>query len=308
LSTASIHSRSCKNGPVDGLATHLSERYGVTVERLVRLEQDVYRVDGPLWVARCYPPGAHAAAEATAGLLRRLAPSQFPAEPPAHDEAVSDLRGRPVLVTEFVTGPRAPGTPRMFAVLGGLLGALHAHSGETAPPGGAWHHLVIQGTPREEIAAAAALLERADGDPAARRTLRAELDRLDDGADLPHGLVHPDFVPANTIRTEQGPVIVDWAGAGRGPRLWSLGFLLWAAGARDLALVDAVISRYRRHVELTDDELARLPAVIRARPLTLDCWSAAHGRLDWAAAVRALDDREKVADRIAARARHAATA
>ena len=39
------------------------------------------------------------------------------------------------------------------------------------------------------------------------------------------------------------PTIVDWTNAGRGPRIWSLGFVLWAAGARD---VDAA----RAHEEL----------------------------------------------------------
>jgi Ser/Thr protein kinase RdoA (MazF antagonist) len=211
---------------------------------------------------------------------------------------------RPVLLTEFVAGPRAPGTPRMFAVLGGLLGALHARSGHGVAAGGAWHRLVPQGTPREEIAAARALLERAEGDPAARQTLDSELSRLDDCSGLPHGVVHPDFVPANVIRSpERGPVVVDWAGSGRGPRLWSLGFLLWAAGARGLDLVDAVLSRYRRHVELTAAELHRLPDAIRARPLTIDCWSAANGRLDWADAVQRVDRTAERAEQIARRVR-----
>jgi hypothetical protein len=65
--------------------------------------------------------------------------------------------------------------------------------------------------------------------------------------------------------------IRDWAGSRRGPQPWSLGFLLWAAGARDLALAEALLSRYREHVQLTPDELDRLPGAIRARPPTLDC-------------------------------------
>ena len=82
--------------------------------------------------------------------------------------------------------------------------------------------------------------------------------------DLPHAFVHPDFVPANAIPTpDERLVIVDWAGAGRGPRLWSLGFLLWASGARSMRLVDVVVSRYRRHVVLEPEELTRLAWAIR---------------------------------------------
>jgi Ser/Thr protein kinase RdoA (MazF antagonist) len=102
---------------------------------------------------------------------------------------------------------------------------------------------------------------------------------------------------------DRDPVVVDWAGSGRGPRLWSLGFLLWAAGARDLNLVDAVMSRYERHAQLTAAELDRLPDAIRARPLTIDCWSAAHGRIDWATAVRNVDRTEERAEQIADRVR-----
>ena len=58
------------------------------------------------------------------------------------------------------------------------------------------------------------------------------VEQSDDCSDLPHAFVHPDFVLANAIPTaDERLVIVDWAGAGRGPRLWAIGFLLWAAGS-----------------------------------------------------------------------------
>jgi hypothetical protein len=50
---------------------------------------------------------------------------------------------------------------------------------------------------------------------------------------------------------------------------------------------------------LTEAELNRLGGAIRARALTIDCWSAAHGRLEWARAVRRLDQREYRAEQIA---------
>jgi len=289
---------------VDALATHLADRYGVHVERLVELDQEVFRVDGPSWVARRFSPDAVEAVSGTAEILRRLAETPFPAERLAHEEPVSACGGRPVLVTEFVPGSHAPPTRRVFAGLGGLLGALNARAATTMPPGGGWHHLVPQGTVRDEIAAALSMVENADGDPDARQTLGDELRGLDDCSDLPHGFVHPDFVPVNAIRSPEGGLtIVDWVGSGRGPRLWSLGFLLYAAGARSLDLIDAVLGYYRRHVELTPAELERLPDAIRARPLTLSCWSAAHGRATWATAVEQLDPLEDLAEDIAGRAR-----
>lgn len=158
---------------MDELADHIAARYGVPVRRLVTLDQDVFRVDGPGWVARWLPAGAEESAVATVELLRRLEPTRFPAERLAHPEPISMCAGRPVLVTEFVAGQPAPGTPRMFAVLGACLGGLHTRPGRDLPAGGAWHHLVAQGSPRDEIAAAAALLTAWTGDTAARTTLLA---------------------------------------------------------------------------------------------------------------------------------------
>jgi hypothetical protein len=40
-----------------------------------------------------------------------------------------------------------------------------------------------------------------------------------------------------------------------------------------------MLERYERSVPLSEEERARLPSVMVARPLTLDLWSAAHGRL-----------------------------
>ena len=83
---------------------------------------------------------------------------------------------------------------------------------------------------------------------------------------------------ANVVATPGGMVLVDWAGAGRGPRAWSLAFLLYAEGAKDLRRVDVVLAGYRRHVTLEDEELARLAAIAQARPLVLSVWSVCTGR------------------------------
>jgi aminoglycoside phosphotransferase (APT) family kinase protein len=298
-----------------GIGTHLHHRYGIGVAEVDELDSGVHRVTrrhGPAWVAREFPAERPLAdVEAEADLLRALERGGFPAERCAHAEPVSRWGERTVLVTEFVeeAAPLRPG--QSAALLGGLLGALHDHAAQGQRSGGAWHHLSFTGGPREEIAAAGELLDDAVGEVSARRLgmfdrLRDAVEQADDCSDLPHVLVHPDFVLANAIPTpEQRLVIVDWTGAGRGPRLWSLGFLLWTAGVGHPRLIDLVVSRYRRRISLESDELARLEGAIWGRPLMLDCWSFCHGRLSLDDAVERLDSNRQLAQTIAARARAA---
>jgi len=279
------------------------------------LDVGVFRVDldgNASWVARVFPAARSLAdVEGDAAILRALERRGFPAERCAHPEPVSCLDGQGVLVTGFVAaGPTlAPGRPA--AILGALLGRLHTNPGAGLRVGGAWHHLSLVGGPREEVTAAGALLEEALPRVGVRQLslydrLRDQVDAVDDCHDLPHAFVHPDFVPANAIPTPDGHlVIVDWTGAGRGPRLWSLGFLLWAAGARSLRLVDVAVSRYRQHIALEPEELVRLAGAIRARPLMLECWAFCAGRRELADAVERISAAAELADTIALRARPA---
>jgi len=299
----------------DWLAAHLDERYGISVRRVSALDAGVFRVDrrdGPAWVARVFPSSRPV--EAVAGdaeILRALESAGFPAERCADAQPVSRLDGQGVLVTELVDGrrPEAPG--RTFAVLGALLGRLHGRPATSMRAGGAWHHLAPQGAPRDEIAAACRLLDEHRPAPgAAARAphdeLRAAVEGADDCADLPSAFVHPDPVPVNTLQTpDEQLVLVDWAGAGRGPRVWSLGPLLHAAGARDLRLVDAALARYRRHTVLEPRELERLAGAIAARPLMIDCWSLGAGRTTAAEVLDRMPATTALAHAIAQRARRA---
>ena len=212
-------------GPAIGL--HLQDRYRIDVAGMVELDAGVFRVDrrdGPSWVARVFPAErALADVEAEAELLRALEQGGFPAERCAHGEPVSGWGEQAVLVTEFVT-PAAPLTPgRSAALLGAMLGGLHSRPGTRFRSGGAWHHLSFTGGPREEIAAGRELLDDAVAEVPARQLaafdrLREAVEQADDCDDLPHALVHPDFVAVNAIPTpEERLVIVDWTGAGRGP-------------------------------------------------------------------------------------------
>ena len=136
---------------LDQLPAHLQQNYGIDIAGVSELDVGVYRVgrlDGPDWVARVFPAARPiAAAEGDALVLRALAAGGFPAERCAAESPVSSLDEQAVLVTEFVPGERSRGNGRTFAILGALLGRLHARSGEGLPPGGGWHHLALAGTP-----------------------------------------------------------------------------------------------------------------------------------------------------------------
>jgi Ser/Thr protein kinase RdoA (MazF antagonist) len=71
---------------------------------------------------------------------------------------------------------------------------------------------------------------------------------------------------------EQGPVAINWKAAGRGPRLADFAWLMWGTW-RNADWINLAVAAYRQHVELTDDELERLEAVMYIRPLYLGCFS-----------------------------------
>jgi Ser/Thr protein kinase RdoA (MazF antagonist) len=162
--------------------------------------------------------------------------------------------------------------------LGGLLGRLHTLPAEPGPaqrPAGSLHHLPqYEGAPGADLAAAAALLADLDGRvPAEHRQLYELITELlpegDDAKGLPEAFGHPDPVRNNVVVTPGGPVFVDWAGAGTGPRLASLAGLLHSAGPRHAA---AALAGYREYIALTSGELDRLEGVLWIRILWLSAW------------------------------------
>src|SRR5512140_573330 len=63
--------------------------------------------------------------------------------------------------------------------------------------------------------------------------LEAAVAVAQDGSDLPSALIHPDCQLSNAIRDPRGRIsLIDWEGAGVGPRLWPLGLLLFSAVVR----------------------------------------------------------------------------
>jgi Ser/Thr protein kinase RdoA (MazF antagonist) len=302
----------------DRITGHLQARYGVVVSGLAELDLGVYRVDradGPAWVARVFPAvRAGSAAAGDAEILGLLEQHGFPSERAATAEPLSALDGHPVLVTEFVPGVERAGRAAAIRDGGGLrrlgellaeLHALAAADGAAGRPGGAWHHLT-DGGPADEIRAMRALLtecaDAATADQPHYAMLARELADADGGDGLPAALIHPDFVLANVIASpERGMVLVDWAGAGRGPRAWPLAFLLYAEGAKNPPRADLVVSGYRRRVTLEPAEIERIPAMMRVRPVVLAAWSLCLGRLSAEQATRAALNARQVAETVGPR-------
>jgi Ser/Thr protein kinase RdoA (MazF antagonist) len=305
----------------EDVRSHLAERYGFRAQTLYALDQGVTllrRDDGPNWVARVFPPERPlAAVEGDAEILSWLAGEGYPAERCASADPVSVLDGCGVLVTEAVGGvPRsqrrntikdAGGIARLGELLG-VLATLAPPDGAPRRPGGAWHH-AADGAPAAELAMAREWLEEAQAEAPARElgrfdALYEELDTLDDGEGLPDAFIHPDFVLANVVATaEPAMVLVDWAGAGVGPRTWALAFLLWAEAAKDPRRAALALAGYRRRIALEPEELERLAGLLRARPLIFSIWRLRHGASTTIAAVEDAAEVRRLADMLAVRVR-----
>ena len=256
------------------------------------------RKDGSPWVARAFPPARpRAGAEGDAAILRFLERQDFPAERLAVDDAVSDFDGSAILVTRFVEGARIPDGAAKFAMMGELLGRLHAlpYDDSAGRPGGAsGEDPGREGTPRQDLLAALSFLGAVDTKvPAAGRErsgqLRDQVRSAGDGHGLPEGLLHGNLLhaPDHAVLSGQGPVAINWKASGRGPRLADFASLMWGTGSwhprrPDQEWIDAAVSAYRRYVEPTGDELGRLEAVMYIRTLYLACFgyrrALTHGR------------------------------
>lgn len=266
------------------LVAHFRDRYGIDAVGATQLSQHVNyvmridRSDGDPWVARAFPPARPVVgAEGDAAILRSLERHGYPAERLAASDAVSDFEGSAVLVTKFVAN-RSLHADQWGTVLGDLLGRLHAlpvDESVSRPGGAEGGDSSREGGPRQDLLAALAFLDSVDTKVAASdrdqfEELRERVRSADAGEGLPEALVHGNFLagdPDHAVMTDDGPLVVNWKGAGRGPRLVDLGWVLWGCWTETDAI--PVIDAYRRHVELTDEELDRLEAVMAIRPLYL---------------------------------------
>jgi Ser/Thr protein kinase RdoA (MazF antagonist) len=294
-----VHTRPFEHA---ALTAHLEAQYGIRITSLASIDDDpntrprdswpghypgtllVKREDGSPWIARIFssPADEVSRVEGDAEILRFLAAHNFPAERVAHDEPVSVYDGSGVIVTEFVEGGRPDA--RATAVqheLGSLLGRLHtlpAGGGAVARDGGSdespgGFHV---GRPKEDLAAAMNFLVSVEDAVAPEgregfELLRDRVENADDAEGLPEALTHGNYHAWSAVGTPGSLAIVGWAGSGRGPRLPALAWLLTTAAEGDPAFVDAVARGYSEHVQLTDEEVERLPGILGMKPLWLAC-------------------------------------
>jgi Ser/Thr protein kinase RdoA (MazF antagonist) len=276
------------------LLAHLRDRYGIDAVAATKLSVHktyVFRIDrndGSPWVARAFPPARpRAGAEGDAAVLGFLERQDYPAERLAVDDAVSDFDGSAVLVTRFVDGVQLPDGAAKFAMMGDLLGRLHAlpYDGSASRPGGAsGEDPSREGTPRQDLVAALSFLDAVDTKVAAAERerfeqLRDQVRSADDAHGLPEGLLHGNLLhaPDHAVLSGQGPVAINWKASGRGPRLADFAYLIWGTGSWNprrpgQERIEAAVDAYRRHVEPTDEELERLEAVMYIRTLYLACF------------------------------------
>ncbi|MFC0623396.1 phosphotransferase enzyme family protein [Kribbella deserti] len=289
------------------LNAHLEAQYGIRVTSVVPIDDDpefrprgswpghypwtliVKHEDGLPWVARIFSSPADDVGRVAgdADVLRFLASHHFPTERIAHDEPVSVLNGDGVIVTEFIEGGRptdADGrlrSPDVQYELASLLGRLHTlppAGGALARPGGSEEHDggFFAGKPKQDLVAAMSFLVSVEDAvaPEGRELfeyLRDHLEKADDAEGLPEAFTHGNYHAWSAVGTPGNLAIVGWAGSGRGPRLPALAWLLTTAAEAGPAYVDAVMRGYGEHVQLTDDELTRLPGVLNMRALWLAC-------------------------------------
>ncbi len=270
---------------VDRLIAHLRDRYGIDPAAATKLSVHktyVFRIDrndGEPWIARAFPPARpRAGVEGDAAILRFLERRDYPAERLAVDDAVSDFDGSAVLVTRFVEGVPLPDGAEKFAIMGDLLGRLHAlplDQSVRRPGGASGEDPRREGAPRQDLLATLAFLDAVDTKVAAAHRQRFEQIRdqvysADYGQGLPEALLHGNLLhaPDHAVVSAQGPVAINWKSSGRGPRLADFAYLMWGTWLNE-EMIDAGVNAYRRHVEPTDEELDRLEAVMYIRPLYL---------------------------------------
>lgn len=277
------------------LLAHLRDCYGIDPSGAVKLSVHngyVFRIDrndGEPWVARAFPPSRPpAGAAGDAAILAFLERHGYPAERLAAGDPVSDFEGSTVLVTRFADGSPLPDGAAKFAMMGDLLGRLHALPADDAasrPGGASGEDPAREGTPRQDLLAALSFLDAVDTKVAAAdrerfEQLREQVRSADDGDGLPEALLHGNLLhaPDHAVATEHGPLAINWKASGRGPRLADFAYLIWGTGAWrprrcDPERVEAAVSAYRRHVELTGEELDRLEGLLSMRALYLVCFS-----------------------------------
>lgn len=308
------------------MTLQLERHHAATIACLTPLlevgDKFIYRAelaDGRVLVVRVFPASRPIArVRGDLAVLERAVASHVPAERPI---AVTELDRRGVAITEYVAGNRPVRTPADLRQLGEIAGRL---SSLQPVPDDELLGRAAGSRPVDDLSHARDELAHVRADvPATARAwfeaLEAAVATTRDGQDLPRALVHPDCQLTNAIRDVHGRVVlIDWEGAGVGPRLAPLGLVLFTAVVQsadeqladgearrlDLDLVVPIVDGFMRHGAINAQELDCLADLIRVRPLAIAtrrfARAVSDGRFDRA---RGWWSRYIEADAVAVRAR-----
>jgi Ser/Thr protein kinase RdoA (MazF antagonist) len=275
---------------ISKLRVFLEKRYQLKISRLERLDRGVLflEANGDVkWIVRVFSENRPIErVDGDAEILRFLELNDFPAERCATKDPVSSPGRWGVLVSEYIDGKEVDANLTNLRKLGSSLGVLNSiplgNGAETRDAGSLHHYSRVDGLPRNEIDAANLWLKEVSDKVSIKiedvfESLREQIAGVDDCEGLPCTLIHPDPVLKNVIETTKEELKwIDWTGAGKGPRLYSLAILLWSGALRPSGWsaenVDAVVSGYREHVDLTKDEIERLPDIMKIRQIIFACW------------------------------------
>ncbi len=268
----------------------LNNLYGLTGTVLYSLNSDteklIYCVEQqsqPRFILRAYPFYHNNSLLELIAILSFLEAQDYPSERMVAAKSgtlTTSHEGWQFLLTTYIAGSAADFTLPTLHKLGATLGQLHALC---VPTMNTSHPLPeAEMLPRREIAYALSQLtsiEHLLPKNLSKRydILQSALHALDLFEDLPATLMHNDAHPGNAIMTPVGQLVfIDWEGAGLGPAVIDVGFLLascdtvspWTPPLRpDPKRVEVLVAGYCEHHTLRTAELDRLPDAIRFRAL-----------------------------------------
>lgn len=274
--------------------------------------------DGQWWVLRVFSAD-NQSVFSLAHILSLLEGQCYPAEQivrSMYNDVIMSYEDKLLLITRFVKGIPVDYSDAALHALGKTLGKLHAlHVEDTSMLPKA------EMLPATELAYAWSELSKvADNVPIALQqyydVLAEAIHTLNRCENAPLVLIHNDCHPGNAIHTSSNEVVlIEWQGAGLGPSVIDVGFLLASCEIpfEGVASLDfeqermlAIIDGYRQYHNLNSMELGLLPDAIRFRALV-------YGAVSFANAIRRHEAkpyksewwwmRYAHADEIAARAR-----